>query len=278
MVSSSPARYSIDLKKPSFARCRHRPIGRADAPAAGPVHNIVFIGDSITMGAGVPNRDEQAAPVIAAHDSPQALGGGATASTSPTKGRTATPRPTSCPPAATSPAWRRPRSKLKAASQGPAGFLRGCWARTTARIMGPTGAPLPADGYAKNLHAIVDKLLAEFPDAKFVLNHPIWYSPNTHNGADYEGSLRRRPAQELLRRDRHASSPMTQASHPGHVFTRRLPSLSHSSSNFADTASQLVRDRAKRHVVHGPKSPPARRGLRSAQPAHTASHVRGVRF
>jgi hypothetical protein len=35
---------------------------------------------------------------------------------------------------------------------------------------------------------LVNQLLVDFPSAKVVLQNPIWYSPNTHNGATYEES------------------------------------------------------------------------------------------
>lgn len=52
-------------------------------------------------------------------------------------------------------------------------------------IFGPNGAPVSADNYKRNLKAIIDGLLKEFPKAKFVLQYPLWYSPNTHNSAGY---------------------------------------------------------------------------------------------
>ncbi|WP_184547531.1 GDSL-type esterase/lipase family protein [Mucilaginibacter sp. FT3.2] len=52
-------------------------------------------------------------------------------------------------------------------------------------IQGPHGAPVSADDYIKNVKTIADKLLADFPKGIIVLQHPIWYSPNTQNGAKY---------------------------------------------------------------------------------------------
>lgn len=53
---------------------------------------------------------------------------------------------------------------------------------------GPTGAPISASQYYTNMKAIVDELLELFPSALFVLHRPIWYSPNTYNGAQYLAS------------------------------------------------------------------------------------------
>ncbi|AYL99594.1 GDSL-type esterase/lipase family protein [Mucilaginibacter celer] len=52
-------------------------------------------------------------------------------------------------------------------------------------IQGPHGAPVSSDDYQKNLKTIADKLLADFPKAVIIFQHPLWYSPNTHNGARY---------------------------------------------------------------------------------------------
>ena len=47
------------------------------------------------------------------------------------------------------------------------------------------GAPVSAEQYEKNVCTIIDTLLTRYPDARIVLNFPIWYSPTTHNGARY---------------------------------------------------------------------------------------------
>jgi lysophospholipase L1-like esterase len=52
-------------------------------------------------------------------------------------------------------------------------------------IQGPHGAPVSPDDYIQNVKAITGKLLADFPKAIIILQHPIWYSPNTQNGAKY---------------------------------------------------------------------------------------------
>jgi len=52
-------------------------------------------------------------------------------------------------------------------------------------IRGTEGAPVSPDTYKANMQAIIDTLVARFPDSRIVVNYPIWYSPNTHNGATY---------------------------------------------------------------------------------------------
>lgn len=50
---------------------------------------------------------------------------------------------------------------------------------------GPTGAPVSAEKYEENMQMIINALHADFPNAKIILHHPLWYSPNTHNSATY---------------------------------------------------------------------------------------------
>ncbi|HEY4194182.1 MAG TPA: GDSL-type esterase/lipase family protein [Mucilaginibacter sp.] len=50
---------------------------------------------------------------------------------------------------------------------------------------GPNGSPVSAVQYHDNLKTIIDRLLKHFPDARFIIQQPIWYSPNTYNGARY---------------------------------------------------------------------------------------------
>ena len=48
-----------------------------------------------------------------------------------------------------------------------------------------TGAPVSNENYKKNLLTIIGQLRKMAPNAKFILHRPIWYSPNTYNGAMY---------------------------------------------------------------------------------------------
>ena len=50
---------------------------------------------------------------------------------------------------------------------------------------GPTGCPVSNENYKKNLITIMEALKEIAPGAKFVFQRPIWYSPNTYNGAQY---------------------------------------------------------------------------------------------
>lgn len=50
---------------------------------------------------------------------------------------------------------------------------------------GPLGSPVLPQQYYTNLKVIIDDLSASFPGCRIVLQYPIWYSPNTYNGAVY---------------------------------------------------------------------------------------------
>lgn len=47
------------------------------------------------------------------------------------------------------------------------------------------GGPLSLEEYKSNLKTIINGLIAAVPTCKILLNYPIWYSPNTYNGAKY---------------------------------------------------------------------------------------------
>ena len=52
-------------------------------------------------------------------------------------------------------------------------------------MLGTNGSPVSNEDYKKNLMTMIGRLRELCPEAVFVLQRPIWYSPNTHNGAQY---------------------------------------------------------------------------------------------
>jgi lysophospholipase L1-like esterase len=50
---------------------------------------------------------------------------------------------------------------------------------------GTKGAPVSPESYYNNLKSIIEKLLMDFPHSKIIIHSPLWYSPNTYNGAKY---------------------------------------------------------------------------------------------
>lgn len=47
------------------------------------------------------------------------------------------------------------------------------------------GSPVVPEQYYTNMQVIIDELLRHYPKALVVVQYPIWYSPNTYNGARY---------------------------------------------------------------------------------------------
>ncbi|MDR3627518.1 MAG: GDSL-type esterase/lipase family protein [Ignavibacteriaceae bacterium] len=52
-------------------------------------------------------------------------------------------------------------------------------------VKGTNGCPVSAEDYRQNMTVIINKLLQDYPGCKIIINHPVWYSPNTYNGAEY---------------------------------------------------------------------------------------------
>lgn len=52
-------------------------------------------------------------------------------------------------------------------------------------VKGPNGSPVSPDDYKRNMLTIIDTLLQRYPKCHIILHCPIWYSPNTHNSSLY---------------------------------------------------------------------------------------------
>lgn len=52
-------------------------------------------------------------------------------------------------------------------------------------IEGTNGAPVSARQYRGHLQAIIDTLMKRYPEARFVIHEAPWYSDNTYNSAKY---------------------------------------------------------------------------------------------
>jgi lysophospholipase L1-like esterase len=147
--------------------------------------NIVFIGDSITIGGGdnsPPNRCaeylKQQPGVGRVGFSNQGLSGQTTVDFLPSQKR------------------RFPKV-IEAAdpfkNDKDARLLFSVMLGTNdSAVKGPSGSPVSPEHYRANLKEIVDSLLAGYPQAKLVLHRPIWYSETTQNSSTYllEGQLR----------------------------------------------------------------------------------------
>jgi lysophospholipase L1-like esterase len=52
-------------------------------------------------------------------------------------------------------------------------------------VNGPNGSPVSKEDYLTNLQTIISQLLKDFPGCKVIIQQPTWYSPNTHNHSTY---------------------------------------------------------------------------------------------
>ncbi len=99
-------------------------------------------------------------------------------------------------------------------------------------IKGPNGAPVSPQQYYANLKAITDELLRLYPGCLIVYQHPIWYSPNTHNGATY--------LEEGLNRLNSYPAELQQLvidygqTHPGHVYLGDTEAYNYFKENYKD--------------------------------------------
>lgn len=145
--------------------------------------NIVFIGNSITQGALLDNPAHDAPPVKAAlflakqpdvasvKYSNQGVSGCTTTDYLP-QTETLFPKAVAAADRFKDETWATLIFSISLGTNDSA-------------IAGPNGAPASPARYYDNMKAIIDKLLALYPDCKIVVHRPLWYSPNTYNAARY---------------------------------------------------------------------------------------------
>jgi hypothetical protein len=143
--------------------------------------NIVFIGNSITYGANLERPETDAPPVIVAKNWAQQGSIGAIAfSNQGHSGYTTLdflPHTT---------AFDKAETGARAFGNKQALLIFSIDLGTNdSAIKGPNGAPVAPKDYRSNLKTISDALLKDFPGCVVMINHPIWYSANTYNGAMY---------------------------------------------------------------------------------------------
>lgn len=145
--------------------------------------NVVFIGNSITQGVLMDKPSHDAPPVKAALY--------LTKQPSVASVKYSNQGVSGCTTLDYLPQTETLFPKAKAAADAFAGET---WATLVFSIMlgtndsaisGTNGAPVSADQYKENMTTIINQLLALYPNCRIVLNRPVWYSPNTYNGAMY---------------------------------------------------------------------------------------------
>lgn len=185
-VKADPTNANIAALRESIKNVRWTLINGNIEPGNEPV-NILFIGNSITYGAGLSNRATQGPTVMCAQKVAEKTGRQVFFQNCGLSGSTTLN-------------WLPKTSLFRNASKSAesltenGGYLYFSIMLGTndSAESGPTGAPVSPEDYGANLKTIVAKLHTTFPDARFIVNYPIWYSPNTHNGATYlQGGLDR---------------------------------------------------------------------------------------
>ena len=146
--------------------------------------NLVFIGNSITYGAELSNPTTQAPPVkTAAYVKNQT-------------GREVYYRNCGKSGSAT-PNWLPGTTLFGNADQAATSLQQSHPGVLIFSIMLGTndtheGYKTAPEVYYQNLRTMIEALMSRHPEALFIINYPIWYSPNTHNGAVYlEAGLKR---------------------------------------------------------------------------------------
>jgi len=144
--------------------------------------DIVFIGNSITYGANLENPKQDAPPVIASEILRKKIGINSVQFSN--QGRSGFTTVNYLPD---SPTFAEVVQETKLLHTNPEHTLIFSIKIGTndSAISGPKGAPVTKEDYRKNMKAILDELLRQFPTAKVVLQQPIWYSTNTYNRSKY---------------------------------------------------------------------------------------------
>ncbi|MBO4590052.1 MAG: lipolytic protein G-D-S-L family [Bacteroidaceae bacterium] len=186
VVKAEPTDENIARLREAVKLVRWTLINGNIEPGEEPV-NILFIGNSITYGAGLSDRGTQAPPAqcakkIAEQTKRQVFfqnNGVSGATTLNWLPKTALFRNSS-------------KSAGELTNNGGYLFFSMMLGTNDSAESGPTGSPVSPEDYAANMKTIINKLHDTYPDARFIVNYPIWYSPNTHNGAVYmEAGLNR---------------------------------------------------------------------------------------
>ena len=154
-------------------------------------YNIIYIGDSITAGALHSEKDKSAPPVVAtdiltnkfsnrvinvADFSNCGRSGATTVDFLPSRNRDFKRVEKSIAN------FKAEAEKTPAKEKYIFSIMLGT---NDSASKGPTGSPVSNADYKNNLLTIISRLREMCPESIFVLHRPIWYSPNTYNGARY---------------------------------------------------------------------------------------------
>lgn len=157
-------------------------LGASAQPRKARTCNLIFIGNSITEGALHANKKKTAPPVVAAnlvgnmlsmdvHYRNCGRSGATTVDFLPKQKRDFV-------------RVEKAIEEIKALSYAPILFSIMLGTNDSANF-GPNGSPVSNEDYKKNLMTMIGRIRELCPNAIFILQRPIWYSPNTHNAAQY---------------------------------------------------------------------------------------------
>jgi lysophospholipase L1-like esterase len=155
-----------------------------DDSAPPPALDIVYIGDSITAGAKVSDPATQAPPVPCSKKIESEMNGAKVYfSNQGHSGHTTV----DFLPSSHDDFSKAEDAARKLKQEHPGKLIFSIMLGTNdSAVQGPRGAPVSPDQYQKNMTAIIDQLLNDFPNAQVFIQRPTWYSPNTHNSSTYE--------------------------------------------------------------------------------------------
>ncbi|HWD91730.1 MAG TPA: GDSL-type esterase/lipase family protein [Verrucomicrobiae bacterium] len=184
----------------------------AVVPPTSPIYDIVFIGDSITYGATLPDPATQAAAVQCM----QSLG---------TRFNMAVRMSNQGHSGATTVDWLPSSSYFQGAETAAAALESNQPGQLVFSIMlgvndsaqsGPNGSPVSPSNFRANLQSIIGQFLADYTNAYVIVHYPTWYSTNTDNGAVYDAPGLARLQSYFPEIDQLISN--FAVTHPGRVF------------------------------------------------------------
>ncbi|MBD1367550.1 lipolytic protein G-D-S-L family [Mucilaginibacter sp. ZT4R22] len=200
--------------------------GMLDAHAQTRNISIVYIGNSITYGAGLDSPATQAPPVVASAWLRKQKGvGDVNFSNQGHSGYTTLDFLPGTP------AFAQAEQAAKALANVGALLIFSIKIGTNdSAIQGPHGSPVSTDNYKANLKAITDRLLTDFPGAIVIYQHPLWYSPSTYNGSKYlqEGLTRLQSYIPII----DALAADYKAANPNHVFVGDTKAFKYFEKNY----------------------------------------------
>ncbi len=155
--------------------------GEEEVPEPKDNINLLFIGNSITAGATLSSAATQAPPIVCRQLVADATG----VTTNVYNGGHSGITTLGFLPGRDDFSRLLTAAKAYQKNNGGLTYISIMLGTNDSACSGTEGAPVSTDTYRTNIKKIIDALIEGVPGCKIVLNYPIWYSPNTYNGARY---------------------------------------------------------------------------------------------